>query len=403
MATRRVTGYVVAFVLALVAGCSSGDSLSRDPSRGVSTLVEEFVAEHVDEFLGVDRWEVAVCRVPAGIEDPLYVTGAERLAIDTESIVERLDGVSAYFSRWSRGRYTIEWVVAPDVTITERETSYDCVDRALDSSDVSTNGVLIVSDAQHDVEAPGGWGRRGERCDRPCAARESRRSAYVGASDFLSYWGDDSPLDLIEHEIGHALGWPHSATAAGVGESHVYDSDVELMSNSAAPRDVDDARRHAPGVLAINQWLAGWIDDRDVVVLVLDDIRPGDWQDAIRLATSDSAPNDERVRLVMIELGSSLFTIEAIADRGDNDHRRESGVAVHEIVFDDDVPEGRWHVVQTFGEKGGLVLGSGDEWTSANGELSVRLGDITIDDGVMTADLRVRRNVSTADRVSAGN
>lgn len=399
MAVRLVAG----LALVVVVGCSSADPGAHGLAGFDSVAVSELVEDHADEFLGVDRWEVSICRVPDDVEDPLYVTGAERLAIDVGTIVERLDGVSEYFERWSHGRYAIEWVAAPDVVIDERESSYDCVDRALDASDEFTNGVLVVADAQHAADAPGGWGRRGDRCERPCAASESRRSAYVGASDFVSYWGDDSPLDLIEHEIGHALGWPHSATAAGVGESHVYDSDVELMSNSAAPRDVDDARRHAPGVLALNQWLAGWLDDREVVVLVLDDIRSGDWQDATRLASSDSAPNDERVRLVVIDIGSTLFTIEAVADRGDNDHRRESGVAVHEIVFDDDAPEGRWHVAQTVGAKGGLVLGSGGEWTSANGELSVRLGEITIDDGVMTADLRVRRNASTADRVSAGN
>lgn len=399
MAGRLVTG----LVLVVVAGCATAGPGSQGSTGFDSVALSELVDDHVDEFRGVDRWAVAVCRVPDEVEDPLYETAAERLAVDVDAIVQRLDGVSEYFSRWSHGRYTIEWAVAPDVAIDERESSYDCVDRALDASDASTNGVLVIADAQHAADAPGGWGRRGERCDRPCAASESRRAAYVGASDFLSYWGDDSPLDLVEHEIGHALGWPHSATEAGVGESHVYDSDVELMSNSAAPRDVDATRRHAPGVLALNQWLAGWLDDREVFVVALDDVPTGDWQDVVRLATSDSAPSAERARLMVVDLGSALFAIEAIADRGDNDHRRESGVAVHEIVLDDDAPEGRWHVVQSVGRKGELVLGSGGEWTSGNEELSVRVGAITIDDGEMIADVRVRRNASTAERASAGN
>ena len=385
----------VGALLLVAGGCSSPVS--------VSTGATGFDSALVDEFRGVDRWEVAVCRVPDDVEDPLYVTAAERLAIDVDAIVERLDGVSEYFSRWSHDRYTIDWVAAPDVALGRSDDSYDCVDRALDASDASTSGVLVVADAQHAADAPGGWGRRGERCDRPCAASDSRRAAYVGASDFLGYWGDDSPLDLVEHEIGHALGWPHSATVAGVGESHVYDSDVDLMSNSAAPRDVDDTRRHAPGVLAINQWLAGWLDDGEVLLVALDDTRSGDWQDAIRLVTSDSSPNDGRVRLVVIDLGPTLFTIEAVADRGDNDHHRESGVVMHEIVFDDDAPEGRWHVVQSVGTKGELVLGSGGEWTSIDGGLSIRVGEISIDDGAMTADLRFRRNLRTVEPVSAGN
>lgn len=382
-------------MLVAVVGCSASDPFSR----GLKS--EEFAV--ADEFLGADHWEVALCRIPDDVEDSTYEVSAERLAVDVETIVDRLVGVSEYFSRWSHGRYSLEWSSAADVAITASETSYDCVDRALDQSRADSSGVLVIADSQHAVDAPGGWGRRGERCDRPCAARESRRAAYVGASDFVSYWGDESPLDLIEHEVGHALGWPHSATAAGVGESHVYDSDVDLMSNSAAPRDLDPTRRHGPGVLAFNAWLAGWLDDSEIIFMELADTQSGDWQDAIRLVTTDSPPNESNVRLVMIDLGSTLLSVEAVADRGDNDHRRESGVALHEIVFDADAPEGRWHVVQPAESDRSLVLGSGNEWTSATGEVSIRVGRFTAVDGELSVDLRIRKNVVVPERVSAGN
>ena len=389
MVPRVLVGLALIGSGSLLTGCSSPESVSRGLADVDSNVVT------TEEFLGLDQWEVVICRIPDEVADPTYATDAERLALDVDALVGRLDGVSEYFARWSHDRYTIEWVPAADVVIDRDETSYDCADRALDASDSATNGVLVVADAQHDVEAPGGWGRRGESCDRPCAARESRRAAYVGASDFVSYWGGDSPLDLIEHEIGHALGWPHSATSAGVGDNHVYDSDLDVMSNSAAPREVDMTRRHAPGVLAFNAWSAGWLDDDEAVVVSLDGIRPGDWQDAVRLVASDSAPSDTRVRMLVVDLGATWLTVEAVADRGDNDHLEEPGVAVHEIVFDSDAPEGRWHVVQSMGTSASHLLGVGDQWSSASSELSIRIGEFTVVDGVLGVDVRVRRDVAS--------
>ena len=348
-----------------------------------------------DVFGGTDRWEVAVCRVPDGVSDPLYVTSAERMSIGVDEVVERLEGVTQYFERWSHDRYRIEWIEAPEVSIDEDESAVDCVDRALDQSASSTNGVLVVADVQHDVDEPGGWGRRGERCDRPCAASLSRRAAYVGASDFTSYWGDRSPLDLVEHEIGHALGWPHSASAAGVGDNHVYDSDLDVMSDSAAPRLVDPERRHAPGVLAFDAWASGWLDDSEVAFFSLERLRSGDWQDAVRLVASDTPPPSDgglHVRLIVVELDEDLLTIELLADRGDFDHLASPGVAVHRLVFDDDAPENRWHVVELIGADGSLVLGANSSWKSP--EVSIRTGSI---DDVSTAtsiDVRIKREVS---------
>ena len=363
--------------------------------RGLSGQVEGDDVVTRDVVLGVDRWEVAICRIPDDVRDQTYATDAERPAWDTATIVARLKGVTEYFERWSHGRLLIEWIAADDVVIDADENAVDCVDRALDRSSTSTNGVLVVADAQHDVDAPGGWGRRGERCTRPCAAAKSRRSAYVGGSDFATYWGDDPPLDLIEHEIGHAFGWPHSASSAGIGDNHVYDSYLDVMSNSAAPRNVDPTRRHAPGVLAFDAWTSGWLDDDEIAFFSLDRLREGDWQDAVRLVASDTSPPIDgrmHVRLLVVDAGDDLLTVELLADRGDNDHLEASGAAIHRLVFDSSAPEGRWQVVQPVGADGSLVLAANRTWSDEESGLAVRIGEIFDETGHVSTDVRIRRD-----------
>src|SRR4029079_14252654 len=113
-------------------------------------------------------------------------------------------------------------------------------------------------DAGDDEGRPGGFGNPGaEYAKPPCPATTTQRSAYVGASDFSPDWGDRPPMDLIEHEIGHALGWPHSGYDASLPVPE--QSALDVMSNSAAPRDVLPDRRDAPDTLAIDRFSAGWL------------------------------------------------------------------------------------------------------------------------------------------------
>jgi hypothetical protein len=137
------------------------------------------------------------------------------------------------------------------------------------------------------------------------------------------------------------------------------------------------------------------LDDSEVAVVSFGDIRPGDWQDAVRVVASDSPPSDSRIRLVVVDLGSGWLTVEVLADRGDNDHLAVSGVAVHGIVFDPDAPEGRWHVVQPVGPSGSLVLDAGRQWTSPDWGLTLRVGEFTLEDGVLGVDVRFRREAGS--------
>lgn len=338
----------------------------------------------------VDVWEVALCEVPADVEAGLYAPFEERLEIDAAEIVDRLGPVSDYFARWSQGAYSIEWRVAAPVDLDSSGDPMSCVDQALDASADDTRGVLVVADAQHDTDQIGGWGRPGSSCEQPCSARTSRRAVYVGASDFMPQWDDDSPLDLVQHELGHALDWPHSASADGFDErsgndDSVYDSPFDVMSDSAAPRAVDPARRGAPGVLAVNLHSVGWLG-RSEIEFVHPNRHPiGEWHDATRLVSTDSSGGDGS-RLMVIPVGDGRFiTVELVAARDDNDHLRSSGVLIH-LVEPADNNEGRRNVLLTEN-----LVGQERSWIWNEGRLEFAVGAVVDDGEVVATDVRFRR------------
>ena len=131
-------------------------------------------------------------------------------------------------------------------------------------------------------------------------------------------------MDLIEHEIGHALGWPHSGYDESA--SKPTQSALDVMSDSAAPRAVHPDRRDGPGTLAVNLLAVGWLPTTDVAV-----IPPAG--STVTLAPSSGATG---TRLAVVELDDHRFlTIELLAAEGFDDHLPATGVAVHLIDGDD--------------------------------------------------------------------
>ncbi len=381
MLEARVVLLLAAPILMLAAaGCA--------PSRPSHVSIDGF-----DALVGhqrqaeVDVWAVAVCRVPSDVSNPLYAPLADRLDLSSAEIVDRLSPVSDYFVRWSRGRYTIEWRAAAPVDLGPDGDPMSCVDRAAAESSDEVTGVLVIADAQHGDDQIGGWGRRGTPCDQPCPVSQSGRSVYVGASDFMPQWNGNSPLDLIEHEIGHALGWPHSATDGGFSNGgHVYDSPFDLMSNSAAPREADEDRRGAPGVLAANLYAAGWLTSGETVVVDPERYGVSEWHDAAQLASTDSSGDGSQPRLVVVPLSDERFvTLELIAARGDNAHLTMTGLVVH-LVESADTNEGRHNVLLTTDP-----IGENRSWVWSDGGLEFRLGRVYETSGRVVADVRLRR------------
>ena len=256
--------------------------------------------------------------MPVGITDPIYNPVDFRLPLDPHKVTEQLTAhITPYFDTLSNGNYHPEFVVGGEVSISKSETNRDCVDKAQHRSAADIDGLVVIADAEHAENQHGGWGRPGEACAPavPCPASSSGRAAYIGASDFHPDWGAIPAVDLLEHEIGHTLGFPHSGGGDG------YTSGIDLMSNSAAPRDTDPDRRDGPATIAVNRLAAGWIPVGDATVVG----NPGTY----RLVASNS-PTGPRVLVIPLDQYRFL-TVEALDATGFDDHLPHSGVVVHEI------------------------------------------------------------------------
>ena len=308
--------------LVLIAGCS-------DSSVALPTSVQALVdvgeqSRWMTE--GDDPWEVFVCHVPSDTRSLVYAGLPLRYDLDPGDIATVLDrNVGAYFDVLSHGSYRPRFGAGGEVSITAGDEPQACVDNAIAASGEHAHGVIVVADAEHNANQPGGFGNPGSVCaDPPCSASATRRSAYVGAADFSPDWGDRPPMDLVEHEIGHALGWPHSGYDESA--SNPTQSALDVMSNSAAPRDVHPDRRDGPNTLAVNLLAVGWLPTSAVVV-----IPPAGA--TVALAPS-SGPTSPRVAVVGLD-DHSFLTVELLAAEGFNDHLPATGVAVHLIEGDD--------------------------------------------------------------------
>lgn len=351
-----VSSSVILTILVGIATSCASDTSFGTPAEDV---VNDLIRQNWNPRVGSDVWETFVCRIPEIHDNDLYDMSGVRLVETAEWITAQLGPVTDYFARWSNNRYVVEFRVGGTVSV-EIGGAEECVDAALDRSADDVDGVLVVADAQHREDRVGGWGRGGHRCDDPCSARESKRAIYLGAADFVT--GSPAVLDLVEHEFGHALEWPHSFRL------EPYDSGIDVMSDSAAPHRADGKNRHAPGVLAINRHLSGWLESDPLVVD----------------ATAGGVTDVSSARFVLVPTAATrAISVEVIDDVSDNRHLENGGVAIHLIDWG---PESCENPVRPNGIGEGFCLGSRRSQrlvapgTSRDGMM--RIGDRVDVDGV---------------------
>jgi hypothetical protein len=310
-----IAALAVTVALAAVGAACRGDAEGRDIQPPALELLASGPAQAT-----TDTFEVWVCHVPGTTTDPIYVAGGARLDLTPGDVARRLQAsVPEYFAALSAGAYRPVFVAGGDVAIAADDDHQACIDGALDRSSEAADAVYVVADAEHDGDQPGGLAQAGTGCT--CPARTSRRMVYVGASDFDPSWGPIPAVDLTEHEIGHTLGLPHSTDDAtpDAAHEHAYTSAIDVMSNSAAPRDTDPARRHGPATIAANLLALGWMPTSAAAVVP-----------AAGAAVSLSPSVLGKVAVAVVALDAfRLLTVELLVPAGYDDHLPAAGVAVH--------------------------------------------------------------------------
>jgi hypothetical protein len=308
--------------LALVTSCQGNQQPIAWPD-----VVQAIVAgRHAP---AIDLFEVWVCNVPIDTTDPLYADTSDRLAANADFVVDQIaERVDTYWAAVSHGAYRPRFVAGGSVTIDATEHSQQCIDSALARATPDADAVLVVATAQHASDQPGGRSTPGSwlDCTDACAAAATGRYVYIGANDFVAATDSPMPLDLVEHEVGHSMGLPHSGDAVGAdGDQGIGPYDV--MADPAAPRAIDPTRRDAPDMLAIDRLDLGWLPSSAVRVAA----------GSVDHATLSPSTGTSGTRLIVVPIDAHrVLTVELLPDQGYDDHLAHTGVVVHLI---DDSPE----------------------------------------------------------------
>jgi M6 family metalloprotease-like protein len=157
---------------------------------------------------------------------------------------------------------------------------------------------------------------------------------YVTLDNVTRQWGVTwlSPdafgqQTVVAHEMGHAYGLSHSATAAfaGTGTGNRWD----LMSSPACTFDAT-FNCAGPHPIAYHKWLKGWLPPARVFTPITN---LGTWRITIDDLARQNASNFQMARIPITGAPNRSFTVEARLAQGDYEQGLGSpaAVIVHEI------------------------------------------------------------------------
>lgn len=314
-----VTGVFVLSLAVPVGAGAAEDPWEADP-LGLIAFQDEVSARYTS---GLDVWEVWVCEVSDGT-----------VPVDVPVTVDLLnDQVGPFFLTLSGGIYQPAFRVGGVVESPDPEPPRgledwilrDCERRVADATKGDAAGVLIVANTNFF----GGYADMGFICPGfspgepvwcPTTYPDNLRRAVVGAGTVITTPPLVKPrISAVAHEIGHAIGWPHSFSGVTVDETGLvsqYDNPMDLMSGGGWI-DLQG------NTLAINRYAAGWVAPTSVTFH-----RKGDFDYQIG-ALGTSAP---QLLVLPTDLGPSAYQfIGARVPQGYDVALPAQGVEVYEV------------------------------------------------------------------------
>ena len=293
--------------------------------------------------LGTDHYDVWLCDVPKKTTADEWKELPGRVATSAQQVTEKIQAFApAYFNWLSNGKYQLELRARGALKLGLKEGFKECKAMAVARS-AGRDGVIVVSNVRGDTHAFGAPDACQDDssvkspCDtKPSTLPGSRRGVELGALTLFPKGSEQPHNSTVVHELGHALGWPHSFTGryfvevapkafAGVE----YDDPVDVMGyefqwGSTTVLNLAAGKYPLKGTQVFNRYSSGWLDPGQAVIDI------GESAQTYEI----NAVGSSGVQMVALP-GSDpaeFMTIESRLKRGFDESLPYDGVDIHVVA-----------------------------------------------------------------------